>query len=168
MIRSTMKHRLHTAVALAASLAFTSGAAKAAHQPTTASPASATASAPTAAIANPLDFLNASIRILAAANAGNVGPLWDAASPLMKSTVARDKFVEVIQHDQAANGPLRAVDWRGIGRVIQPQAQGSVPAGEYVSVTLVTISTTGKPATETISFVLDTDHNWRLAGLTQR
>jgi len=35
-------------------------------------------------------------------------------------------------------------------------------------VTLVTISTTGKPATETISFVLDTDHNWRLAGLTQR
>lgn len=114
---------------------------------------------------NPADFATTALRIAQAVEAGGAAQLWDSSSPALRGLVPRDQFVAIAQQRKATFGALQNVEWRSILRANILQPQGQLPAGEYVTVNFAGVGKNGKIVTETISFILDGDRNWRLVGI---
>lgn len=114
---------------------------------------------------NPADFATTALRIVQALEAGGAAQLWDSSSPALRGLVPRAQFDAIAQQRKATYGALQNVEWRSIVRSNVLKAQGQLPAGEYVTVNFAGVGKNGKVVTETISFILDSDRNWRLIGI---
>lgn len=91
--------------------------------------------------------------------------VWDGASDIAKKAAPKDVFVKQIANDRQALGALTARTAQGITR--RQSAGGPVPAGQYVSVSFATrFAKFKQPIRELVTFHLDADHVWRLAGYT--
>ena len=122
---------------------------------------------PTAApVLGPSDFLNAALQVVAAVDQFDMGSVWDRSSQLMRSTTPKDRFVANTAQRRATLGAVRSRDWLGIARSVVTQAGGSLPQGQYITVRLATSGQNGSTMEEVISFHLDPDGQWRLAGYT--
>jgi hypothetical protein len=115
---------------------------------------------------SPSNFLDAAQNVVNAIDRYEMATVWDVSSPIMKASIARDAFVANIAQKRALLGSIRSRDWTAIMRVPIEQANGPLPAGRYVSVRFATMSQNGGTAEEVISFSLDRDGQWRLAGYT--
>lgn len=98
---------------------------------------------------------------------GQIGEVWDGASPVAKQTTSRKDFVQQVGSDRSQLGTPGQRKLLDIGRSLSQG--GQLPAGYYVNVSYATqFSKAKQPVRELISFHLDADKTWRLAGYTVR
>ncbi|KAB7770119.1 DUF4019 domain-containing protein [Xanthomonas maliensis] len=114
------------------------------------------------------EMIQAALRVAQMVDANQTATLWDGASNVAKKAVARDAFVSQIGGERARLG---AVVGRGQGAVTRvkygPGAQ--VPEGLYINVSFPTrFAKAPQPVRELVSFRLDEDKTWRLAGYSLR
>lgn len=115
---------------------------------------------------DPKQFTDAAARILVAAEAGQTGEIWDTASPIMKAATPRAQFAAEIAKRVATNGPYTARQWSSITRNrVGTETGPKVPKGDYLTVGFVGSSRAGKILRGSVSFYLDADKIWRLAGV---
>ncbi|MEB2230096.1 DUF4019 domain-containing protein [Xanthomonas campestris] len=148
-------------------------AAPSATAPTARPAAAPAATAPTAAQQAQLakqntEMTQAALRVAQMVDGTQVGPLWDGASSVAKKAVTREQFVGQIGSQRTQLGPVVG---RGQGAVTRvkygPGAQ--VPEGLYINVSFPTrFAKAPQPVRELVSFRLDEDKTWRLAGYSLR
>jgi len=110
------------------------------------------------------EMIQAAQRVLQMVDAGQLPQLWDGASAVAKRAVTRDNFASQVA---AQRKRLGAVAGRGAAAVtrVRYNAGASVPEGLYVSVSFPTrFANAPQPVRELVSFRLDEDRIWRLAG----
>ncbi|WP_426702304.1 DUF4019 domain-containing protein [Rhodanobacter sp. Col0626] len=108
-----------------------------------------------------------SLRIAQMVDQGQIGSVWDQASSVTKQTSKRADFVQQIGADRTKLG---APGTRKLAAITRTQSKGGpVPPGLYINVSYATqFAKVQKPVRELISFHLDTDRIWRVAGYTVR
>ena len=113
------------------------------------------------------EMAQASLRIAQMIDQGQTGNVWDQSSSIAKQTANRADFIQQISADRAKLG---APSTRKLVAVTRTQSTGGkVPAGLYINASYATQFAHAKqPVRELISFHLDSDHVWRLAGYTVR
>ncbi len=113
---------------------------------------------------NPTQFLDVAMQLARAVDANQALQIWESASPVMKRATPRDRFVATVNQRLSLNGRIQGRDWSSISRVKIPAGASGLPAGEYLTVALAGVNKNGVAIRESISFVLDGDKMWRLAG----
>jgi hypothetical protein len=113
---------------------------------------------------DPRQFVDAASHIIDAASAGQAGSLWDTASPVLKAVDRRDQFIAGLSQRVAANGVISPHQWVAITRTHNPKPTQQLAAGDYLSVAFIGTNRAGALVRGTVSFHLDTDAVWRLAG----
>ncbi len=121
---------------------------------------------PAPASPNPGQFADVAMQLARAIDANQAVQIWDSASPVMKQATPRDRFAATVKQRLALNGQIQGRDWYSISRATIAAGKPSVPAGEYLTVALAGVNKNGAVIRETISFILDADKVWRLAGYT--
>lgn len=170
-----MRRSLPLAVGLVFALA--ASAALAQQAPTAAPPAAAkpaTTPAPAQQALTPAqqaelakqnaEMIQAAQKVLQMVDAGQLAQLWDGASAVAKRAVTRDNFVAQIT---AVRRQLGAVAGRGQAVVtrVRYNPGASVPEGLYLNVSFPTrFANVPQPMRELVTFRLDEDKVWRLAG----
>lgn len=93
------------------------------------------------------------------------GDIWDGASTVAKTVATRDTFIKQAATDRKTLGTVKS---RTVAAVTRTQSNGQkIPAGEYINVVFSTeFSKATQPVRELVSFHLDGDNTWRLAGYT--
>jgi hypothetical protein len=92
------------------------------------------------------------------------GNMWDIASSVAKGVTTREAFVQQITTERKALGTVTSRNVQGLTRS-QSDGKKTLPAGLYINVRFSTQFTQAKqPVGELISFHLDSDKVWRLAG----
>ncbi|MEO7065290.1 MAG: DUF4019 domain-containing protein [Rhodanobacter sp.] len=109
----------------------------------------------------------ASLQVATLVDQNKIGEVWDGASAIAKQATTRADFVSRISADRAQLGTLTS---RKLMAITRTQSKGGkVPAGNYVNVNYSTqFSKAKQPVRELISYHLDTDNTWRIAGYTVR
>jgi len=99
---------------------------------------------------------------------GQTAQLWDGASAVARKAVTRDAFTKQVSADRARLGALVGRGQPSISRV-RFNAGAAVPEGLYLNVTYPTrFANSPQPVRELVSFRLDEDKVWRLAGYSVR
>lgn len=119
-----------------------------------------------AAALGPSSFLDAAQNVVNAIDRYEMATVWDVSSPIMKASIPKDRFVANVAQRRATLGSIRTRDWTSIMRVPIIKAGGPLPVGQYISIRFATTGQTGATAEEVVSFSLDADGQWRMAGYT--
>lgn len=110
----------------------------------------------------------AALRAAQLVDAGRSGEVWDGASAVARAAVQRQAFVTQVQADRTRLGALVGRGQPSVTRV-RYGAGAAVPEGLYVSVSFPTrFATSAQPVRELVSFRLDDDQVWRIAGYSLR
>lgn len=125
--------------------------------------ASAQATPPSAAVLGPSDFVAASMQVVATIDKFDMGTVWDKSSAVMRQRVPKEQFIATAAQSRAQLGSVRTRDWTAVQRVLVTQAGGQLPPGQYMTVRLLTVGQNASKE-EVVSFHLDSDGQWRLAG----
>ncbi|MGY0557425.1 DUF4019 domain-containing protein [Lysobacter sp. A421] len=112
---------------------------------------------------SPNDFINAGLQAAQWIDAGRVGDLWEGASPLTKSSVAREAFVAGIAKVRQPLGTVVSRNWVSLHRQ-QGDASGPLPPGQYVGIGMATVFAANTVAHERVTLHLDEDGIWRFTG----
>lgn len=109
----------------------------------------------------------AALQVAQLVDQGKTAQVWDGASSVARQTVSRDAFVKQVDADRQQVGALQSRKLAGITRT---RSSGSaMPAGYYINVSFASrFAHAAKPVRELVSFHLDTDKVWRVAGYTLR
>ena len=109
----------------------------------------------------------ASLQIAQMVDKNQIGQVWDSASTVAKQTNTRTQFVQTITADRAKLGALKS---RNLKTIVRVQSKGGeLPLGMYLNVHYATqFANVKQPIRELISYHLDTDNVWRIAGYTLR
>jgi Protein of unknown function (DUF4019) len=86
---------------------------------------------------------------------------WDAASPLLRNAVTKQKFAQM---SAAARKPLGKLVSRDLKSAQYATSLPGAPDGQYVVIRYATSFENKKSATETITPMLDKDGKWRVSG----
>lgn len=119
---------------------------------------------------DPGSMVKASLQVIQLIDQGQAGDAWDGASPPVKAGLQRKDFIDAIAKVRGPLGPPKSRQWIDILRqqVTPSGANAKVPPGIYISVVFATAFESGKTANEQVSFHLDDDKVWRLAGYALR
>ncbi|WAC25236.1 DUF4019 domain-containing protein [Blastomonas sp. SL216] len=97
---------------------------------------------------------------------GGAEQVYDSASVVMKGAISRSKFSGEVAAANSGFGRSVSRVWTRIEQVkVGAGAQGGVPPGGYVTVFLISHNSSGEGRVEQLSFRLDEDDRWRLAGV---
>ncbi len=118
---------------------------------------------PAATPLGPSDFVNAAMQLVSSIDRFDIATVWDKASPIMQSRVPKAQFIADTAQQRARLGTVQTRDWLSVGRLVVSKAGGSLPVGQYLTVRLNSAGQNGR-MDEILSFHLDTDRQWRLAG----
>jgi len=118
-------------------------------------------------IVDPDSVVGWSARAIAMIDRGELAPLWDGASAATKGRVRRDDFVAGVQASRKALGAASAREWTSVRRQLNTGTAG-LPAGEYVTVELVSQFAQKQVKAEMVTFRHDEDGLWRFAGYAVR
>lgn len=108
------------------------------------------------------------VQVAQSIDQNRIGEVWDGASEIGKKAASRATFVQTISNDRKSVGALKS---RTLAAVVPMQStgKGTTPAGTYINVVFATqFTNTKQPVRELISYHLDADNQWRLAGYTLR
>ncbi|NIK02700.1 DUF4019 domain-containing protein [Xanthomonas cannabis] len=176
-----LRPRLLVAFVLAPALAFAqqpqpssrpataTQAAPSTQRPSAAQPAPAPSAAQQAQVAKQdIEMTQAALRVAQMVGANKAASLWDGASAVAKTAVKRDAFVAQLAGERARLGAVVGRGQSSVTRVkYGPGAQ--VPEGLYVNVSFPTrFANAPQPVRELVSFRLDEDKTWRVAGYSLR
>ena len=112
----------------------------------------------------PSDFVNAALQVVTTIDRFDMAGAWDRASAVMKARVPKEQFVANTAQRRALLGAVRTRDWMMVSRVPITQPGGQLPPGQYMTVRLRTLGQNSTAMEEVVSFHLDPDGQWRLAG----
>lgn len=120
---------------------------------------------------SPTAFVMLAANISRKVASGEASALYDDVSPIMKTALTRDEFVR--QLNTNLSGTVTERDWQDIRQFIVPPStdKGAAKPGRYVSVRLIVVTApagaqSGAARSETLSFHLEPDGSWRLAGFS--
>ncbi len=158
---------------LLAALLLTASAGAFAQSPAKPAPAAATAApAMTAQQKAQMEKQNAemsqaAMQVIQMVDRSQTGAVWDQASSVAKQSTKRDEFVRQITADRTQLG---APGTRKLAAITRTQSKGgALPAGLYINVSYATqFSKAKQPVRELVSYHLDTDRTWRVAGYSVR
>ncbi len=104
----------------------------------------------------------AALQVLSLIDQGKSGEIWDGLSPVIKPLVSRDSFTQHILLDQSNLG---AASKRSVVSAYRSDANGQskTPKGTYYSIVFASNFAKGH-GQELVSFRLDNDQTWRVAG----
>lgn len=109
----------------------------------------------------------AALQIAQMVDQNQIGPIWDNASSVAKQANTRADFVQQISADRAQLGALKSRQLTAITRT--HSKGGELPPGLYISMNYTTqFANARQPVHELISYHLDADEVWRVAGYTVR
>ena len=116
---------------------------------------------------DPAHFVDAALKALVAVESGQAGLVWDAASPVMKSATTRVAFIDSEAMRALANGQLVTRQWFSINRnrIDGNSGDKNIPTGNYLTIIFVGSNKAGQALRQNVTFVLDSDGIWRLAGI---
>jgi len=110
----------------------------------------------------------AALRAAQLVDGGRTGEVWDGASAVARRAVTRPAFISQVQADRTRLGALVGRGQPSVTRV-RYGAGAAVPEGLYVSVSFPTrFASSPQPVRELVSFRLDEDQVWRVAGYSLR
>lgn len=112
----------------------------------------------------PTDFLNAALFVVASVDRYEMADIWDKSSPIMKASIPKDRFIASTAQNRAILGAISGRDWSAIMRVVVAEKSDPLPPGRYMSVRFNTTGQKGATMEEVVSFHLDADGLWKLAG----
>jgi hypothetical protein len=98
---------------------------------------------------------------LALVDDGKYKESWDAASPLLRNAVTKQKFAQI---SAGARKPLGKLVSRDLKSAQYATSLPGAPDGQYVVIRYATSFENKKSATETITPMLDKDGKWRVSG----
>ncbi|PJK09626.1 hypothetical protein CO610_03095 [Lysobacteraceae bacterium NML95-0200] len=115
---------------------------------------------------DPNSILTGALHVADLIDNGRAAEVWEGASIAAKSTVSRDAFVNQLQMARAPLGQAQSRVWLSVLRQqINPaQGESSPLPGTYVTVRFATRFSSGKTLVELISFRMDDNTTWRVAG----
>jgi len=110
-------------------------------------------------------MVKAALRVTQLVDDGKIGDIWDGPSPIAKSAVTRAQFIKQISADRAAMGALTS---RTLYSITFSQSDGkSLPAGVYANIRFTSVFANAKAGVrELVSFHLESNKNWLVAGYT--
>lgn len=109
----------------------------------------------------------AALQVAQLVDQGKTGEVWDGASAIAKQVVKREAFVAQVDADRKQVGKPLSRKLATITR--NASSGGATPAGYYINVNFATrFANTSQPVRELVSFHLDPDKVWRVAGYTLR
>ena len=116
-------------------------------------------------------FIRNAIAIAQSLSANGAAQAYDVGSAVLKRAATRDDFVKTMTATNARVGHVVSREWVRVERLnVGTPAAGeqvpSVPPGNYVTVVLLARNAQGAVHAEQVSFRLDEDRSWRLAGFT--
>lgn len=108
------------------------------------------------AVAGPDSFVTFASQVASNVDQGRAGLVWDRASPELKSSTPKDRFVSQIVRKQQQNGTA-------VSRVWQSVVRSSGNGGQQQMVTVTFSVTTNKNTTysEVIQFIAAQGNLWR-------
>ena len=114
------------------------------------------------------EMSKAAAQVVQMVDQNKTAEVWAGASPVAKDAATQGEFVKQIALDRKTVGAVAERKQAAITRSVFP-AGGEVPAGNYVNVVYVTkFANSPQPVRELVSFHLDTDQTWRVAGYSLR
>ena len=121
-------------------------------------------SASAQALHDPDSVVVAGLQIAKTVDGGRYAEVWESASSAMKKLSTKAAFVDMLTKSRQAlgGGPTGRI-WIEVSRR-EFSGTPELPAGTYANVSYHTTFSNGKTARELVSFRLDEDKNWRLAG----
>ena len=93
-------------------------------------------------------------------DSGNYAQSWDAAANLMKTTIAKDQWQQILNTNRA---PLGALISRKLTSAEYKQELPGAPAGQYVVLQYESNFEHKSAVIETAAPTLDQDGNWRVS-----
>lgn len=114
-----------------------------------------------------VQMAQAALRIAQMVDQNQLGEIWDQSSSVTKQSTSKNDFVSGVSSDRSKLGAAGERRLQAITRTASKG--GKVPAGVYVNVSYAThFAKAPRPVRELISFHLDSDKVWRVAGYTLR
>ena len=98
---------------------------------------------------------------LALIDSGTAGQAWDLASPHLKASVTRAKFVSGMRDMRKPFGKLVS---RTAAQFARAHSMPGAPDGDYAIVQYEVAFANGKKGSELLTWVLGSDEQWRVAG----
>lgn len=98
---------------------------------------------------------------LALVDAGKYGASYDAAAPLFKNALTKEKWEQSLN---TVRKPLGAMTSRKVKIAKYATSLPGAPAGEYVVIQFETSFAKKKGAIETVTPMLDKDRKWKVSG----
>jgi hypothetical protein len=113
---------------------------------------------------DPNSVVNAAAQVVKMVDDGRLVDVWEGGSAVMKKVAAKTTFVAAVgkAREPFAGGAARRV-WIDVSRRDSPGTP-ELPVGAYMNVGYVTTFANGRTARELVSFRLDDDQKWRVAG----
>lgn len=122
--------------------------------------------APVVVIASDLEpngVLAAGLQVTQLIDKGQISDTYAGASIIMRGAVSKESFVTATTKARTALGAVATRLWVRVARNAAPGST-TLPAGNYISAEFETTFASKKVVHELVSFHLDTDNTWRLAG----
>jgi hypothetical protein len=114
------------------------------------------------------DMTRAAQQVVDLIDSNRANEVWAGASPAVRAVVPEKRFIEQVAADRSKLGAVARRNQVDIGRARYP-AGGKVPEGFYATVVYATeFANQSKPVRELVSFHLDEDKTWRVAGYSLR
>lgn len=113
----------------------------------------------------PVDVVGMGSQILQQIDGGQVGWVWDNASPVMKTQVSKEQFGGRSLERRRGFTAIGDRVWVTVSRNRFPKAAPPAPPeGFYANVVFTTPGATGESLSELVSFRLESDNKWRVTG----
>jgi hypothetical protein len=113
---------------------------------------------------NSAQFVDAAFGIVRSVEGNQAAAMWDTASNVMKTATTKERFTTTMRARVIDSGPIAPVDWYAVTRTRVTQQTPNVPLGDYLTVGVLGTNKKGTTVRTTVTFHLDSDNNWRLAG----
>lgn len=115
---------------------------------------------------DPNSMVIAALQAAQLVDANRTAEVWDGSSVVAKRIVSRDAFVRQVAGARASLGQPLQRNWISVTRqqieqTIDPNAP---PPGLYISVRFLTRFANGQALVELVTFQLEADGIWRVAG----
>lgn len=114
-----------------------------------------------------VQMAEAAMQIIKMIDQNDIGTVWDQASNIARQASTRQDFIRQLTSDRATLG---APGSRTLAGITRTRSNGeNIPAGFYVNISYATqFAKMDKPVRELVSYHLDDDRIWRVAGYTLR
>ena len=108
-------------------------------------------------------MISAPLQVLRLIDADQSGAVWDAASPVARRSIGRERFIAQIRQRRAGLGAPEQRMWSAVKRQ-RANPGGKAAAGHYLAVIMSTCFSGGQARDEVVSSRHDVDRPWRVVG----